>query len=402
MSGSGLSRTRLERVHQVLDAHVRQGEVPGLVALVSRRGVTHMDILGHHAPGGTRTPGNREMRRTTIFRIASMTKPVLAAATMMLVESCRLRLDDPVDEFLPELANRRVLARLDGPLSDTVPAGRPITTRDLLTFGAGFGLVLAPPTVPLRRAMQAAGLEPGPVPAQFDADEFMRRLGELPLAHAPGEGWMYHTASDVLGVLLARASGKSLETLLRQLLFDPLGMKDTGFHVPAEKRDRLPPTWRHDAASDALVLHDAPDGAFASPPVFASGGGGLVSTADDYLAFARLLLGGGRVGSERLLSSGAVALMTGDRLGAGQRPAAAGFLGEHYGWGFGVSVCTARYQLWDNPGRFGWDGGMGTSAYMDPAEDLVGILLTQRLMDSPAPPKVFQDFWTSVYQSIDE
>ncbi len=402
MSGSGLSRTRLERVHQALDARVRKGDVPGLVALVSRRGVSHMDILGHHAPGGTRTPDNREMRRTTIFRIASMTKPVLAAATMMLVESCRVRLDDPIDEWLPELADRRVLARLDAALDDTVPAQRAITTRDLLTFGAGFGMVLAPPTVPLRRAMDEAGLAPGALPPRVDADEFMRRLGELPLAHQPGDGWMYHTAFDALGVLLARASGKPLEALLRQLLFDPLGMKDTGFHVPAEKRERLPPSWQRDVASNALVLHDAADGAFAAPPAFASGGGGLVSTADDYLAFARLLLGGGRAGSERLLSEGAVKLMTGDRLGSRQRAPASEFLGEHYGWGFGVSVCNARRQLWDNPGRYGWDGGMGTSAYMDPAEDLVGILLTQRLMDSPAPPTVFQDFWTSVYQAIDE
>lgn len=402
MSGSGLSRARLERVHQALDTHVRSGAVPGLVALVSRRGVSHMDILGHYAPGGTRALGNREMRRTTIFRIASMTKPVLAAATMMLVEACRIRLDDPVDEWLPELADRRVLARIDGPLADTVPAQRAITTRDLLTFGAGFGLVLAPPTIPLRRAMADALLEPGPVPPAIDADEFMRRLGALPLAHQPGDGWLYHTASDVLGVLLARAAGKSLEQLLRELVFEPLGMKDTGFHVPMEKRDRFPPTWRRDAATGALVLHDVAEGTWSAPPVFASGGGGLVSTADDYLAFGRMLLNDGRVNGERLLSHASVQLMTTDRLSPAQRPAAAAFLGEHHGWGLGMSVCTGRYQLWDNPGRFGWDGGMGTSAYMDPAQDLVGILLTQRLMDSPAAPPVFQDFWTSVYQSIDD
>lgn len=402
MSGSGLSRTRLERVHQVLDTHVRSGAVPGLVALVSRRGVSHMDILGHYAPGGTRALGNREMRRTTIFRIASMTKPVLAAATMMLVEACRIRLDDPVDEWLPELANRRVLARIDGPLEDTVPAHRAITARDLLTFGAGFGLVLAPPTIPLRRAMAEALLEPGPVPPAIDADEFMRRLGALPLVHTPGDGWLYHTASDVLGVLLARAAGKPLEPLLRELVFEPLGMKDTGFHVPFEKRDRFPPSWQRDAGTGALVLHDVAEGAWSAPPAFASGGGGLVSTADDYLAFARMLLNDGRVNGDRLLSHASVQLMTTDRLSPAQRPAAAAFLGEHYGWGFGMSVCTGRYQLWDNPGRFGWDGGIGTSAYMDPAEDLVGILLTQRLMDSPAPPTVFQDFWTSVYQAIDD
>ena len=232
------------------------------------------------------------MTRDTIFRIASMTKPVTAVAALILVEECVLRLDEPVDPFLPELANRRVLARLDAPLDDTVPARRPITLRDLLTFRAGFGFIMARAgQYPIQKALAEAGLAPGPQLPTLSPDEWLRRLGALPLVHQPGEKWLYHTAADVLGVLIARASGRSFEAFLRERIFEPLGMNDTGFSVPVEKLARLASAYARNPATGALEIFDgARDSRFARPPLFPSGGGGLVSTADDYLAFCRMLL----------------------------------------------------------------------------------------------------------------
>lgn len=399
MSIGGLSQARLGRMNDVMAGYVARGDVPGLVTLVSRRGETHVEALGMKAVGG-----HDPMRRDTIFRIASMTKPVTAAAAMILVEECRLRLDDPVDDLLPELAERQVLEQLDGPLDETVPANRPITLRDLLTFRLGIGAVMAPPgRFPIQKAIAEAGLAPGPIPSPLTPDEWMKRLGSLPLIHQPGEKWMYHTGSDILGVLIARASDQSLETFFHERLFGPLGMKDTGFHVPAEKLDRLPPTYWANPETGALLVHDDPgDSRWASPPAFPSGGGGLVSTADDYLSFCQMMLNKGRHGHERILSRPSVALMTTDQLTSAQKAGAEVFFGDSRSWGFGLAVQTKRDDLCASPGRFGWDGGMGTSGYSDPQEEMVGILMTQRLMDSPQPPAVFLDFWTSAYQAIDD
>jgi CubicO group peptidase (beta-lactamase class C family) len=346
------------------------------------------------------------MQRDTIFRIASMTKPITAAAAMILVEESRLRLDERVDRLLPELADRKVLRRLDAPLDDTVPARRPITVRDLLTFRMGFGSVMAAPgTYPIQIAMRdlQIGGDGPPNPSTTPAtDEWIRRLGTLPLMQQPGEQWLYNTGSDVLGVLIARAAGQPLETFLRERIFDPLGMKDTAFSVPAEKLDRLPGCYRRNPSGAALdVYDDAANSHWSRPPAFESGGGGLVSTADDYLAFCRMMLDKGRCGRERILSRPSVELMTTDQLTPQQKVGAGMFFGDHSGWGFGVAVTIRRSNLW-GVGRFGWDGGLGTSGYSDPTEDLVGILLTQRMMDSPEPPRAFVDFWTSAYQAIDD
>src|SRR5437016_6673891 len=219
MSRGGLSKARLDRLHDVMAGYVERGNVPGIVTLVSRHGEVHVDAIGTKAVGG-----GAPIRRDTIFRIASLTKPIAAAATMILVEECRLRLDEPVDRLLPELAHRTVLKRLDGPLGDTVPANRPITVRDLLTFRAGYGIIMAPPdTYPIQTAMSEQRLGQGPPKPQTPPapDEWIRRLGTLPLMHQPGEKWMYHTASDILAVLIARAAGRPLETLLRARLSEP-------------------------------------------------------------------------------------------------------------------------------------------------------------------------------------
>ncbi|NOU91738.1 serine hydrolase [Paenibacillus sp. LMG 31456] len=399
MSTGGLSQERLGRMHDVMAGYVERGEVPGLVTLVSRSGEVHVDAIGMQAIGGS-----DPMRRDTIFRIASMTKPITAAAAMILVEECKLRLDDPVDRLLPELANRRVLKRLDGPLDDTMPANRQITLRDLLTFRLGIGAIMAPPDqYPIQKAIAEAGLAPGPNPPQQSPDEWMKRLGNLPLIHQPGEVWMYHTGSDILGVLIARAANQTLEEFFSERIFEPLGMKDTGFHVPAEKLKRLPPSYMTQRVTGALTLHDDPnDSRWGHPPAFQSGGGGLVSTLDDYLAFCQMMLGKGRYGRERILSRPSVELMTTDHLTPEQKAEASIFFDDKSSWGFGVGITTRRDSLATVPGRFGWDGGVGTSAYSDPKEDMVGILMTQRLMDSPLPPNVFVDFWTSAYQSVDD
>jgi CubicO group peptidase (beta-lactamase class C family) len=390
--------TRTGRLHHALEAHVASGDMAGLVALVSRRGETRVEAMGTQSFGGT------PMRRDTIFRIASMTKPITAAATLILVEECKLRLDDPVDSFLPELADRKVLKSLEGPVEDTVPARRAITTRDLLTFTFGMGAVMVwPPKYPIQKAAADAGLSPGPFQPTFSADEFMKRLGTLPLIYQPGERWLYHTGSDVLGVLIARASGQSFEAFLQERLFAPLGMRDTGFQVPAAKLDRLASAYMMDPVKKALTFFDdAADSRWSKPPPFAAGGSGLVSTVDDFHAFYRMLMNKGLHGSERILSRPTVELMTSDQLTPEQKRGTELFFGHGASWGMGGAVVMRRTDLFTTPGRYGWDGGYGTSAHMDPAEDMIGILMTQRMMESPMPPRVFRDFWTSAYQAIDD
>src|SRR5438445_12192005 len=310
--------TRAGRLHHALAAHVASGDMPGIVALVSRRGQTRVEALGTQSFGGT------PMRRDTIFRIASMTKPITAAATLILVEESKLRLDDPVDAFLPELADRKVLKSLEGPVDDTVPARRPITTRDLLTFTFGMGAVMVwPAKHPIQKAAADAGLTPGPAQPTITADEFMKRLGTLPLIYQPGERWLYHTGADVLGVLIARASGQSFEVFLQQRLFGPLGMRDTGFQVPAAKLDRLASAYMMDPEKKELTFFDdARDSRWSKPLPFPAGGSALVSTVDDYHAFYRMLLAKGRHGSERILSRPAVELMTSDQLTLEQKQGA--------------------------------------------------------------------------------
>jgi len=402
MSTSGLSRSRLRRMHDVMAGYVERGETPAIVTLVSRRGEVHVDALG-----ATALQGGAPVRRDTIFRISSMTKPITAAAVMMLVEDCKLRLDEPVERLLPELANRRVLKRIDGPLDDTAPAFRPITVRDLLTFRMGFGILMAPPDeYPILQAAneQQIGLGP-PSPQHMPApDEWLRRLGALPLMYQPGERWLYGTGSEVLGVLVARASGKSFATFLRERLFEPLGMKDTGFSVRAADLHRFATAYWTNFQSGVFEAYDGPTGQWSRPPMFPSGAAGLVSTADDFLAFAQMMLNGGKHGSERLLSRPSVETMTTDQLTARQKALSGlvdGYFDSH-GWGFGVAMATRRENLAEPVGSYGWDGGLGTSWRADPREQMTGILLTQRMWASPDPPEVCGDFWTSVYQAIDD
>ncbi len=385
MSSAGLSKVRLARLHEVMAGYVERGEVPGLVALVCRRGEAYVEALGMKALGSS-----DPVQRDTIFRIASMTKPITAVAAMILVEECKLRLDDPVDQLLPELADRQVLKRLDGPLDDTEPAKRPITLRDLLTFRMGFGIVMAPPgTYPIQAAINDLELGQGPPhPLQPPApDEWIRRFGALPL------------------LLIARASGQPFEAFLRERIFEPLGMKDTAFSVPSSKLDRLATAYWTNFETGALELYDTTEGGqWSRPPAFPSGGGGLVSTIDDYVAFGRMMQNQGQHGGGRILSRPSVETMTADHLTPAQKALSGlvpGYFDGH-GWGFGVAVVTQREDVAAPVGSYGWDGGLGTSWRSDPSEDMVTILLTQASWTSPVSPRVSRDFRTAAYQAIDD
>jgi CubicO group peptidase (beta-lactamase class C family) len=398
----GLSPTRLARLHHTLRRHVGRGRMPGLVAAVSRHGAEHVDAIGTLA-----FDRPAPMRRDTIFRLASVTKPITAVAAMILVEDCRLRLDDPVDDLLPELANRQVLRTIDGELDDTVPAKRPITVRDLLTYRSGYGEVgFLAPTSPLGRALAEARLPLAAWEFPGTPDDYLQCLGDLPLAHQPGERWLYHASAEILGVLIARASGRSLSAFLRERIFEPLGMRDTGFTVPKEHLDRVATCYATDPSTgEVSELEEACDEDLTRPPAFESGAGDrMVSTADDLLAFARMLLGGGAYGGERILSRPSVELMATDQLTPEQKAASPFFerFWESRGWGLGVSVVTRRDEVAGVPGRFGWDGAFSGSLYADPQEDLVGVLLAQVRPALLRLPPVVLDFWTSVYQAIDD
>jgi CubicO group peptidase (beta-lactamase class C family) len=395
--------SKIEDLGPRMAQHVARGEMPGLVALVSRRGDVQVEVIGSKT-AGVADP----IRRDTLFRISSMTKPIAASATMVLVDEGKLHLDEPVDRLLPELANRRVLKQLDGALDDTVPAARSITVRDLLTFRMGFGMVFGPPdSLPIQRAaselrLGALGppqpLEPPP------PDEWIRRFATLPLMHQPGERWTYNTGSAVLGVLVARAADKPLDAFLQERIFGPLGMNDTSFAVPEAKIDRLATSYiardgfRPDAGG--FDLYDpARGGQWSRPPAFPSGAAGLVSTADDFLAFAQMLLGRGAVGRIRILSEASVEAMTTDQLTPEQKsvsPFTPGYW-NHHGWGFGMAIVTSPDELTGAAGRYGWDGGLGTSWYSDPQRALVGILMTQRAAFPPMT-SVYRDFWSAVYE----
>ena len=407
MSNNAFSEAGLRRLREVLTRHVDSGKIPGVVALVSRGGQTHVEALGT-----MQHDGGAPMRRDTIFRMASTSKPVSIAASMILVDECKLRLDDLVEQWLPELANRQVLRQIDSPLDDTVPARRPITVRDLLTSTFGLGMDMTSLGTPIMGEIFAQGLTPDLPTPMPEPDEWMRRLGELPLMYQPGERWQYHISNDLLGVLVARVTGQSFETFLRERVFEPLGMNDTGFDVPAEKIDRLPPLYAPDAQTGEFHVWDpAEGGRHSKPPAFQGGGGGLVSTADDYNAYFQMLLNHGMHGDERILSRAAVELMTTNRLNAEQLAVRTAMAtdnvhishgqGQHGGWGMGMAVRTYRAD-YAPIGQFGWDGGAGTSTYADPTNHLTGILLTQVGMTVPAPAHLIHDFWTTLYQSLDD
>ncbi|WP_327134735.1 beta-lactamase family protein [Streptomyces sp. NBC_01343] len=375
-------------LRDILERHVSSGSLPGAVGLVARGDRVEVAAVGSADLGGT-----APMVRDSIFRIASMTKPVTAAATMALVEERLLALEDEIAPWLPELASPLVARTPASPLDDLVPADRPITVFDLLTSRAGYGFpsdFSLPVLAPL-----VGELKQGPPQPQHVAgpDEWLKTLSGIPLLHQPGEAFLYNTCSDILGVLIARVSGQSLPEFMAERIFEPLGMADTGFCVPAADLGRFTSFYR--GGEGGLALADAPDGQWSSLPAFPSGAGGLVSTADDWCAFGRMLLAQGALdgGRGRLLSAESVRKITTDWLTPAQRAAGELFL-EGQGWGFGGSVDVTARDPWNAPGRYGWIGGTGTAGHVTPATAAVSIVLTQREMDGPTPPAVMRDVWT--------
>ncbi|MFB8439343.1 serine hydrolase domain-containing protein [Streptomyces niveus] len=371
----------------VLQARVSEGPLPGAVAMVARG-----DRIEVAEAGSADAAGTTPLTRDSIFRIASITKPVVAAAVMMLVEEGRVALDDPVDEWLPELASPMVVRTPASPVDDVVPAVRPITVLDLLTFRSGHGFpsdFSLPAVTPLFSELLQGPPQPQHVPAP---DAWMAALARIPLLHQPGDGWLYNMGSDIQGVLIARVTGRTLPEFLAERVFGPLGMVDTGFEVPAGKRDRVPYYYRQGEAG-GLEPIDTPDGQWSTVPPFPSGAGGLVSTLDDWYAFARMLLADGETDAGRsLLSPASVRQMTTDHLTRSQRDAGTLFL-EGQGWGFGGSVDVQTLDPWNVPGRYGWVGGTGTAAHITPSTGLVTILLTQLEAQGPVPSSVLRDFW---------
>ncbi len=369
----------------ILDRHVRDGALPGAVALVVRGGRAEVAAVGSASVGGA------PMARDSIFRIASITKPITAASLMMLVDDGRVTLDDPVGEWLPELAKPSVVRTPASEVDDVVPATRPITVFDLLTSRAGYGFAsdFTLPGVQRLFPVQKDGREVQSFPPP---DVWMAELARVPLLYQPGEAWLYDTSSVLQGVLVSRASGQPLPEFMAERVFGPLGMTDSGFEVPASKRDRFTSYYRT-GPDGALELADGPDGQWSTTPAFPLGNGGLASTADDWLAFGQMLLAGGVTpAGRRLLSADSVRLMTTDHTTAAQREIGLLFL-EGQGWGFGASVDIAPIDPWNIPGRYGWVGGTGTSAHITPSTGTVAILLTQVAADSPVPPEWMRDFW---------
>jgi CubicO group peptidase (beta-lactamase class C family) len=386
----------LDRLEAALASHVKAGQMPGLVALVARHDEVHQVALGTIA-----FEDPTAMASDTLVRIASLTKPITAAAAMILVEEQLLSLDEPVDRLLPELAGRQVLRAIDADLDDTISAVRPITVEHLLTFRLGFGSVMLPPrSTPIQRAeeeLQLMTLGPPWPPPPFGPDEWMVRFGTLPLLAQPGERWLYNTGAQVLGVLIERAARMPLAQVLASRLFEPLGMASTGFSWPAGNQGRVASAYVP-GQTGAPVLFDRPEGYWAREPVFPNAAGWLVSTLEDFWSFVQCLRDSGLVGQRRLLSRQSVAAMTGDHLTATQRRDADLFLGGG-GWGYGMAVPPADGGSQRIPG-YGWEGGSGTVWRTDPETGLTGILFTQRQLVSPEPPPVFIDFWAAARAAL--
>jgi CubicO group peptidase (beta-lactamase class C family) len=391
----GLTEQGLGALHETLASHVDRGDLPGLVALVARGHDVHVEALGHKAFDDPAPIG-----RDAIFRIASITKPIAGVAAMLLIQDGAMALDDPVERWLPELAGRRVLRTLASEVDDTVPAERPITVEDVLAFRLGWGVPMVPPdTYPIQRVERELDLRtfgpPWP-PSDLTPDEWIARLGTLPLLEQPGAEWLYAGGAQVAGVLIERVARAPVGDVLRERVFDPIGMPDTGFFVPAEKLERFTTLYAQDDETGELRVFDRPVGWWSAPPKMPDCNGWLVSTVDELFAFASMMASGG--GS--VLSRESLRLMLVDRMTAEERAANRIFVGDHSGWGLMMSVPAADGST-GVPGGFGWEGGTGTSWRTDPATGLTGILLTQRSMTSPAPTAILTDFWNAAYAAVD-
>jgi CubicO group peptidase (beta-lactamase class C family) len=374
-STAGFSSEKLAVITPMLQNVVDAGDLSGFVALLFRKGeIAQINTIGHRDIA-TKAP----MTRDTLFRIASMTKPVTSVAALMLVEEGKLKLDDPITKWLPEFAEMRVLKKADGPLDETYPAPRVITVEDLFTHRSGLSYAFSA-IGPIAKAYgKALG---DPLNNDTTPDLWLKALAELPLLYAPGERFHYSVSTDVLGFLVGRIEKKPFRDVLMERLFGPLGMPDTDFYVPKEKRSRQATVYRQDQATGALNV--LPFTMRDTTPAFCGGGGGLISTADDYLKFARMMMNKGELNGRRYLKPETVKLMCTNRLTPEQR--AIPFLGaipmwDGMGFGLGVSIVDHPEKLGflglGAKGAFGWPGAFGTWWQANPANDLIILYLIQ-------------------------
>lgn len=382
-TSAGFSATGLAQIQPGLERSVAAGGVPGIIAMIWRRG----EIVQVNTAGYRDVDKKLPMERTTIVRAASMSKPVTVATALTLVDEGKMKLSDPITRWAPEFANMRVLKKPDGPVDDTVPASRALTIEDLMTHRAGMPYPFAQDSL---ARLQGEKIGTFPLYSSLSPDEWMKAMAFMPLANQPGERFNYGLAIDVLGVIVGRAAGTGLRQTVLDRICGPLGMKDTDFWIPAEKRDRQVPLYAADQTNRTFLPVPMPVFDGPAPWAFVSGGGGLVTTADDYLAFARMLLHRGEVNGKQLLKRETAALMTTNRLTPAQRqipvvlgPGVSVPTWKTQGFGLGVSMITdpqgyaAGGAGAGSAGAFTWAGIFGGWWQADPEQDMVLIWLTQ-------------------------
>ncbi|MFN3232486.1 MAG: serine hydrolase domain-containing protein [Alphaproteobacteria bacterium] len=394
----GMSSERLSRLDAALENHVQQGRVAGVVSLVARQGkVVHFDAVGH-----ADIETDHLMTRDTMFRIASMTKPVTSVAVMMLFEEGHFLLSDPVSKYIPELKDLQVYVSGEGDAIVTRPAAREMTIRDLLTHQSGFiygGVISTGPVADLydQKGATVGASRPKTAPPLNSLADLTRILSTLPLAHDPGAQWSYGVSTDVLGRLIEVVSGMPLDQFFQERVFGPLGMRDTAFWVPLDKQPRFAAVYTFNEQGQLTPMLGPDEARFASPPPAPSGGGGLVSTANDYAKFCQMLLNGGSFGGVRLLGPKTIKLMTMNHLQEeGARLPA--FPGASFGLGFAVIEDVAMTQVMGSEGEYSWAGFFSTDFWIDPEEDLFGIVLTQTVPYGSNPLRT--EAKRFVYQSI--
>ena len=401
---AGMCPARLARIPGFFSSYVERGKLAGLSTLVWRKGeLAHFSVQGQMD-----VERDKPMTEDTIFRIYSMSKPITSVAVMMLFEEGHFQLEHEIGRYIPELGDLRVYAGGPAGAMATQAAHRQVTIRDLLTHMAGFtyGFMDVHPVDAAYRHFQIGGVDL----TTSDLEEFCARLGRLPLLHQPGERWSYSVSTDVLGRLVEVVAGMPFADFLRQRIFAPLAMHDTAFQVDAAQMPRFAANYERDPRSKSFRLVDDPEtGRYAKPPVFVSGGGGLVSTQGDYLKFCRMLLAGGTApDGTRLLSRPTLALMTQNHLPGGRdlEGFAMGAFSETtnggvgFGLGFAVTVDEAKAQITGSNGTYYWGGAASTIFWIDPSEELIAILMTQ-LMPSGAYP-LRRQFQQLVYAAIDD
>ena len=392
----GLSSERLQRINQLIERKIKEDKLVGAVTLVARRGkVVHLAVAGQ-----ADAEASKPLKTDAIFRIYSMSKPITTVAAMMLLEEGKFQLADPVAMYLPEFKDVMVY----GEGGALVKPKQPMTIRHLMSHTSGLTYGLFGNTE-VDKLYRAANLLSGDITLA----EFTKKLSALPLMFHPGEQWNYGVSTDVLGRLVEVLSGMTLDEFFRQRIFKPLGMSDSGFDVPAAKLERFTTNYQwgmnpfalSEATGKRIVADHPSKSAYARPAKFYSGGGGLVSTAQDYLRFCQMMLNGGALDGVRLLSPKSVQLMTTDHTKHARNSPGSVALGKGAGFGLGFQVVTdlADHQRLGSVGTYDWAGAASTSFFIDPQEQLIGIMMTQKF---PADFRLMTEFRTAVYQAIVE